>query len=353
MCVPDRPLDTSDLPADHVELSSWATSATAAIRLLLMFNVAGDPSPLHNLRGEPMLDVVTAALFVLGVGMAVARWRSGAVRADPRLAGDGAGRRGASSAETPSRTASRRFTRSRPRCCWPRAPSRRLPAGRRRATSPTPRCRSTWRCSWSLVIVGINGHALFVRRPGRRRDLGGLRLGRDPRRPRDQPPDLNATRIYLADVWIDDPTIRFLAHGMPAPRTARPGHHAAPSATTSRSPTSRRAARRWSPRIWSGSTRTARSTATGRRWTSTVVAVRSFRAPAKVVAEARGVTLRATPIERSRTNRYTLPMLPRRLAGRRRDQPVRRRSTCSPPSRSTCRASTACDWTPRPAPAWT
>jgi DNA-binding beta-propeller fold protein YncE/4-amino-4-deoxy-L-arabinose transferase-like glycosyltransferase len=40
---------------------------------LLMFNVRGDPNGRHNLPGEPMLDPIMAALFVLGV--AVCLWR--------------------------------------------------------------------------------------------------------------------------------------------------------------------------------------------------------------------------------------------------------------------------------------
>lgn len=40
---------------------------------LLMFNVAGDKNGRHNLPGEPMLDSIMAILFVLGVGLALAR----------------------------------------------------------------------------------------------------------------------------------------------------------------------------------------------------------------------------------------------------------------------------------------
>ncbi len=43
---------------------------------LLMFNYWGDPNGRHNLPGEPMLDNLTAALFVLGVGLCLVRfWR--------------------------------------------------------------------------------------------------------------------------------------------------------------------------------------------------------------------------------------------------------------------------------------
>lgn len=42
---------------------------------LLMFNYRGDPNGRHNLPGEPMLDFVTSALFVLGLGYSLSRWR--------------------------------------------------------------------------------------------------------------------------------------------------------------------------------------------------------------------------------------------------------------------------------------
>ncbi|MFQ6013927.1 MAG: PA14 domain-containing protein [Anaerolineae bacterium] len=42
---------------------------------LLMFNYRGDVNGRHNLPGEPMLDKVTAILFVLGLGYSLYRWR--------------------------------------------------------------------------------------------------------------------------------------------------------------------------------------------------------------------------------------------------------------------------------------
>jgi 4-amino-4-deoxy-L-arabinose transferase-like glycosyltransferase len=41
----------------------------------LMFHVAGDRNGRHNLPGAPMLDPITGALFVVGAGWAVWRWR--------------------------------------------------------------------------------------------------------------------------------------------------------------------------------------------------------------------------------------------------------------------------------------
>jgi hypothetical protein len=42
---------------------------------LQMFHVAGDRNPRHNLPGEPMLDPVTGALFLLGLGYSLWRWK--------------------------------------------------------------------------------------------------------------------------------------------------------------------------------------------------------------------------------------------------------------------------------------
>jgi len=46
------------------------------VRLHLeMFHVAGDENPRHNLPGTPMLDAVTGALFLMGLGYSLRRWR--------------------------------------------------------------------------------------------------------------------------------------------------------------------------------------------------------------------------------------------------------------------------------------
>ena len=44
-------------------------------RHLLMFNVAGDRNPRHNLPGAPMLDPITGAFFLLGMGWSLWRWK--------------------------------------------------------------------------------------------------------------------------------------------------------------------------------------------------------------------------------------------------------------------------------------
>lgn len=49
--------------------------ASNTIKNTLMFNYQGDRNGRHNLPGEPMLDPVTGALFVLGLGLAITRFR--------------------------------------------------------------------------------------------------------------------------------------------------------------------------------------------------------------------------------------------------------------------------------------
>jgi len=44
-------------------------------RHVQMFHITGDSNPRHNLPGEPMLDPVTGALYLLGLAWAVWRWR--------------------------------------------------------------------------------------------------------------------------------------------------------------------------------------------------------------------------------------------------------------------------------------
>src|SRR5262249_45910691 len=42
---------------------------------LLMFNLAGDRTGRHNVPGAPELNPLLAALFVLGLGLSLFRWR--------------------------------------------------------------------------------------------------------------------------------------------------------------------------------------------------------------------------------------------------------------------------------------
>ena len=72
-----------------------------------------------------------------------------------------------------------------------------------------------------LVIVGINGHALFVRRPA---DAAAWTAYASPEAlaAREIGKLTPTHTIYLADVWLDDPTIRFLARGLSEPRRLDP-----------------------------------------------------------------------------------------------------------------------------------
>ena len=54
---------------------SWEPLISSLRQHALMFNVAGDRNGRHNLPGAPMLDQVTAALFVVALGLALARLR--------------------------------------------------------------------------------------------------------------------------------------------------------------------------------------------------------------------------------------------------------------------------------------
>jgi 4-amino-4-deoxy-L-arabinose transferase-like glycosyltransferase len=54
-------------------LEGWKAVAGTTHEHLLMFNYQGDNNGRHNLPGEPMLDPITGALLVLGVGLSL--WR--------------------------------------------------------------------------------------------------------------------------------------------------------------------------------------------------------------------------------------------------------------------------------------
>ena len=260
---------------------------TSATRALLLFNVAGDPNPLHGLHGEPILDVVTGALLVLGVGVAFARWHRvelGAVVAwfiAAVIVAALVGVRGG----TDSLAAVHAL-----------APALLLAASALSATAG-----GLWRRGWPGGLAA-------------RPDVGSDRPDRRGERacalhpaPADATawsayggPEALAAReirslasthtVYLADVWIGDPTIRYLAQVFTAPRRLDPATSLPfPKDETFAyfSPGNQEVVPEDLERLYEdGEIDRFRSPLD-----ESVVAVRSFRAPAKVVGEARGVTL--------------------------------------------------------------
>ncbi len=59
--------------AGKSEAERWPALWENVRKHVLMFNVFGDPNGRHNLPGNPMLDPITASLFVLGVAYALRR----------------------------------------------------------------------------------------------------------------------------------------------------------------------------------------------------------------------------------------------------------------------------------------
>ena len=64
-------VENTFLFAGKDEIEQWPALWENLRRHLLMFNVVGDPNGRHNLPGAPMLDHVTAALWVLGSAYAL------------------------------------------------------------------------------------------------------------------------------------------------------------------------------------------------------------------------------------------------------------------------------------------
>ncbi|MEZ4715823.1 MAG: glycosyltransferase family 39 protein [Caldilineaceae bacterium] len=61
--------------ADKTPDQRWPALWENVRKHVLMFNWHGDPNGRHNLPGAPMLDPVAAGLLVLGLGLALWRWR--------------------------------------------------------------------------------------------------------------------------------------------------------------------------------------------------------------------------------------------------------------------------------------
>ena len=53
-----------------------AALENSLVRHIKMFNLQGDGNGRHNLPGAPAVDFVSGALFVVGLGYCLYRWRS-------------------------------------------------------------------------------------------------------------------------------------------------------------------------------------------------------------------------------------------------------------------------------------
>ena len=301
MCIPDRP--PAGLSTTTHESASAIDLVSIPVRLALLFNVAGDPSPLHGLRGEPLLDVVTGALLVLGIGIALARWRRpefGALVAwfvAALILAAVVGRRDRPDSLTAIHVL---------------APALLLAATALSATAGGLWRRGAGQAGWPLdltlllivTIVAINGHALYVRRPADAAAWSAYAAA-EALAAREIRSLTSTHTIYLADVWIDHPTIRYLSQVVTAPRRLDPTTtlpFPRDEAFAYFAPGDQEVVAEDLERLYeNGEIDRYRSPLD-----DSVVAVRSFQASAKVIAEARGVTLRATQTERSRTDRFTL-----------------------------------------------
>jgi hypothetical protein len=67
--------DTVSVLNEVEQAGSWDPLINSTKAHLLMFNFHGDNNGRHNWTGRPMLDSVMGALFVLGLGVAITRWR--------------------------------------------------------------------------------------------------------------------------------------------------------------------------------------------------------------------------------------------------------------------------------------
>lgn len=301
--VADSPAAPASTPA-AVAATTSPTPLAAAARLLLLFNVAGDRSPLHSLHAEPVLDLVTGVLLILGLGVAVARWRSaqlGAILAWLAAALIHASL--ISRAPAPDSLAAVHAL----------APVLLLAAVAVTAIAGGLHRHTKLATGWSLdvaalmllIIVGINAHSLYIRRPADVPTWAAYAADevlatREIRRLTD------THTIYLADVWIDHPTIRYLLPELAAPQRIDPARTLPfPDDHTFAyfAPGSQEVIVEDLERLYENGEIDRFASPVE----DDVAAVRSFRAPAKVVAEARGVTVRTYPANRSNAGRLTLP----------------------------------------------
>jgi sugar lactone lactonase YvrE len=299
MAVPDRAASPN---APSLSLASSAADlANATGRLLLLFNVAGDPSPLHALDGDAMLDAVTAALLVVGLGLAIGAGRSRALVLPAWLVVALGFALVTGRGQPPDALAAIHAL----------TPALLLAASAITVTPIRQRHLGSMALPVDLALVllaaaiGINGHALYVRRPADTTTWSAYG-GAEALAARQINALIATHTIYLADAWIDHPTLRFLVPGLTAPRRIDPSTTFPLSRDESFAyfgPGDQEIVAEDLERLYEdGEIDRYRSPLD-----EEVVVARSFRASAKVVAATRGVTLRSTVTDRSRTNRVTLP----------------------------------------------
>ena len=179
-------------------------------RHVLMFNVAGDRNGRHNLPGAPMLDQVTAGLFVLGLALSVPRLLRPAWGILPVWLTLGF----LTGALTLSFEAPQGL-----RSVEAQTPAILLAAGALAAFVAAERPRAGPRATaWApeivaavlIAVVGLNYHAYFVRKAN---DFSAwAAYSAAEAIVADQVRRLADTHaIYLDDTWLGHPTIRFLA----------------------------------------------------------------------------------------------------------------------------------------------
>jgi sugar lactone lactonase YvrE len=302
LTVPDRAAAASTLAEGAPAENPPVSLLQAATRVLLMVNLAGDPNPLHNLAGEPMLDRVMAPLVIVGIAVAMLQfagprsslllvWLVGALVPavlPSRMAGPDS--LAAMHAITPILLLASLALTS---------------IGRSRPTEAGHGAR--WYADLLVVlliaIVAINGHTLFIRRASDQATWTAY-ASAEALAARLLRPQMANRAVYLADSWLDHPTIRFLVPELAAPRAIDPsGTVPFPQdgAIIYFAPGSHDMVPDDLEHVYSdGEIDHFRSPID-----DSIVAV-SFRAPADVIADARGVTLRVITPDRPRPARRTL-----------------------------------------------
>ncbi len=304
VCVPDQqPAVTGSgasvaAPGLHVQ-----ALATAAVHVALLFNVRGDDSPLHSLRTEPVLDLVSGALLVLGLGVALARWRPAQLGAIVVWFA-AALLHAAVTGRHPMPDALTAIHAITPALLLAAVAVTAIAGGLHRSAKLATGWSLDIAALVLLVVIGVNAHTLYIRRPA---DVATWNAYASA--------EVLATReirtltashtIYLADVWYDHPTIRFLLPELLAPQRIDPARTLPLPQDTAFAffaPGSQEVIPEDLERLYeNGEIDRFRSPVE-----DGVAAFRSFRAPARVVAEARGVTIRTYPADRSRVGRFTL-----------------------------------------------
>jgi DNA-binding beta-propeller fold protein YncE len=211
-------VQTASIVAEVQRAGSLQPLVDTTRKHLLMFNVAGDNNGRHNIPGDPMLDQVTAALFVLGLAMIVGRLLS--VRSLLLVAWIGASlAAGIFTLAFEAPQALRAIESMTPAILLAGVATATVAAAVSRTAHPSPlHAGPQFAAILVAAVIALNYHAYFVRKASNFQAWADYSTAAAIAA-REVAPLAQSHAVYLNESWTNHPTVQYLAPGL---KQARP-----------------------------------------------------------------------------------------------------------------------------------